>query len=232
MITVARSAKGSRRGRLSAERIEGEALALIEREGLAAFSTRKLAAALGCEAMSIYHYFPSKGHLMDALVDRVIGEMPPVPEPGPPWEVRARRLARDWRRVATARPNFYILLVTHRLNTRKGLAWLNAMLGFCGEAGLSREEGVRLFRAFGYYLMGAGLDETVGYARGPSTVEPVPDDEMKRDYPNVVEAGRYFGTGEHERTFDLGLDIFLDGVRALVERRRGETGAGRASARG
>ena len=32
-----------------------------------------------------------------------------------------------------------------------------------------------MFRTFGYYLNGAILDETAGYARGPSTVEPVPD---------------------------------------------------------
>lgn len=228
---MSRSAKRKRKTPLSAERIEDAALALIEREGLAGFSTRKLAAELGCEAMSIYHYFPSKGHLMDALVDRVIGEMPPVPEPGPPWEERARQLARDWRRIATARPNFYVLLVTHRLNTRKGLAWLNAMLGFCSEAGLSEEEGVRLFRAYGYYLMGAGLDETIGYARGPSTVEPVPEEEMRHEYPNVVAAGRFFGPDHHERTFELGLDIFLDGIRALTARRQDEK-ARRRSARG
>ncbi len=49
-------------------------LELIEADGLEAFSTRKLAAKLGCEAMSIYHYFPSKAHLMDALLDRLVGD--------------------------------------------------------------------------------------------------------------------------------------------------------------
>ena len=44
---------------LSSERLELAALELIEEEGMAAFSTRRLAARLGYEAMSIYHYFPS-----------------------------------------------------------------------------------------------------------------------------------------------------------------------------
>ena len=71
---------------LSADRIETAALDLIEKEGLDAFSTRKLAATLSCEAMSIYHYFPSKGHLMDALVDRVIGNELTVLSPAAgPW---------------------------------------------------------------------------------------------------------------------------------------------------
>lgn len=77
---MARAGRKVEREPLSAERIEHTALDLIEREGMAAFSTRKLAAELGCEAMSIYHYFPSKGHLLDALVDRVVGTEMTVPE--------------------------------------------------------------------------------------------------------------------------------------------------------
>jgi AcrR family transcriptional regulator len=76
-------AKAQQKEPLSAERIEQAALALIEIEGVEGFSTRKLAAELGCEAMSIYHYFPSKGHLMDALVDRVMGEEMEVLGPDP-----------------------------------------------------------------------------------------------------------------------------------------------------
>ena len=60
---------------LSRERIEIEALALIDAHGIEAFSTRKLGQRLGCEAMSIYHHFASKAHVFDALVDRVLGGM-------------------------------------------------------------------------------------------------------------------------------------------------------------
>ena len=49
---------------LTRERIVEAALAVVEAEGLAAFSTRKLGERLGCEAMSIYHHFPSKQHLL------------------------------------------------------------------------------------------------------------------------------------------------------------------------
>ena len=38
---------------LTAERIRDEALKLIDAEGLESFSTRRLGAALGCEAMAI-----------------------------------------------------------------------------------------------------------------------------------------------------------------------------------
>ena len=77
------------RGRLSREMIEDAAFEVIEREGLAGFSMRKLAAALGCEAMSIYHHFPSVAHLHEALVDRLVGSLE-MPDASLPWRQRMR----------------------------------------------------------------------------------------------------------------------------------------------
>src|SRR5436190_23606942 len=91
---------------LSAERIVLAALELIEDEGMAAFSTRKLASKLGCEAMSIYHYFPSKGHLMDALVDRVMSEMTVLVPGERPWRAQMELSARQWRAMALRHPSF------------------------------------------------------------------------------------------------------------------------------
>lgn len=201
---------------LSRERIALTALELIEREGLGALSIRKLARALGCEAMSIYYYFPSKAHLMDALIDHVLDEMPALPDARLPWIERIRRLAYDWRRIVTKRPSLFVFVATHRLNTPKGLRWLDGVLGLCAEGGLDHEQAVRFFRAFGYYLMGSGLDETVGYTRGPSTVAPVPDEILARDYPNVAAAGRYFRAGEFDANFASGLEMLLDGVERLA----------------
>src|SRR3989442_13967025 len=70
-----RAGSQSRRGTaLSRELIAAAAMALVDREGLAALSTRRLGEELGCEAMSIYHHFPSKAHLMDALVDLMLAQ--------------------------------------------------------------------------------------------------------------------------------------------------------------
>src|SRR6478609_8580076 len=65
---------------LSRERIVDAAMDLVERHGLPGLTTRRLGAALGCEAMSIYHHFPSKQHLLDALVEHALSS---VDVPGP-----------------------------------------------------------------------------------------------------------------------------------------------------
>ena len=204
---------------LSRERIELAALELMEEEGQAGFSTRKLAARLGYEAMSIYHYFPSKGHLMDALVDRVIGEEMSVLDPkAGPWRRQLEMSAWEWRRMALRHPVFFGYLALHRLNTPTGLRWLNGVLGVMRRAGLPHEAAVRLFRVVGYYLNGCMMDETAGYTRGPSTVAPVADDIMRRDYPEVVEAGRWFAQSEREKTYELGLKLVLDGIEREISR--------------
>ncbi len=198
---------------LSHERIVQAAFALIDRRGLAVFSTRRLAEELGCEAMSIYHYFPSKAHLFDAMVDRCMAEIP-VPPSDDDWIERLRRMAFGYRAMALRHPGFYPLLAVHRLNTRTALGLLDRVLKVFEAGGLSVAARSRQFRVFGYYLTGACLDETAGYARGPSAAEPVPGDEFARDFPSIAAVGPYFKPEHHLKTFEAGLEVVLEGIRA------------------
>jgi AcrR family transcriptional regulator len=197
------------RGRLSREMIEDAAFEVIESEGLAGFSTRKLAAALGCEAMSIYHHFPSVAHLHEALVDRLIGSLE-MPDADLPWRQRMRIAMQDFRRIGREHPAFAPFFVTYRMNSPTCLTWLNGLLGLFEAGGFGPELSARLFRTAGYYMMGAILDETAGYAKCPSAVTTVSDEQLARDFPKVAAAGHYFGTAEFDKTFDLGLDMLLD----------------------
>ena len=198
---------------LSHERIVAAAFALIDRRGLAAFSTRQQAEELGCEAMSIYHYFPSKAHLFDAMIDRCVAEIA-VPPSDDDWIERLRRIAYSYRTMALKHPGFYPLLAVHRLNTRAALGLLDRVLKVFEAGGLSVAERSRQFRIFGYYLTGACLDETAGYAKGPSAAEPVPGEEFVRDFPSIAAVGPYFKPEYHRPTFEAGLEILLDGIRA------------------
>lgn len=203
------------RASLSRESIETAALAVIEGEGLEGFSTRRLAQALGCEAMSIYHHFPSKGRLLDALVDRVVGELA-APQPPAPWRERLTKMAMDFRAMAHRHPAFFRYMAVHRMNTPQGLRWLDGALAAFREAGLCDEDATRLFRGFGYYIIGGALDETSGYSKGPSALDPPSNEEISRDFPNVAIAARWFGPGQQDKTFELGLNVLLDGVAARL----------------
>lgn len=202
---------------LSRDRIELAALELIEEDGLEAFSTRKLGQRLGCEAMSIYHHFPSKSHLLNALLDRVLAAQPLPPPDLEPVE-RIRQLAYCWRQIAHRYPKLFQYIAVHRLNTRIALAFLNEVIATFGRLGLDAESTARLFRSFGYFITGAALDETSGYARGPSATEPVPDEDVVRDFPHVAAAGPYFKPEHRDGTFAAGLDIFIAALRDLADK--------------
>jgi len=199
---------------LTRERIVEAALALVGEVGLHDFSTRKLGERLGCEAMSIYHHFASKQHLMDALVEHAIGtvEVPPV---GPDPVARLREAARSYRAMARRFPALFGYVATHRLNTPAGVAFIDAILRLVRAAAPDDETAARQFRAIGYYLVGAGLEETAGYLRGASAAEPVPDAYVAQHCPALLAAAPYFHESQWDRTFEYGLQAFEQGFRAM-----------------
>jgi AcrR family transcriptional regulator len=209
---------------LSAERIAQAALALVDKEGLEGFSFRVLAKKLGCEAMSIYHYYPSKAHLFDAMVEICIAETQ-VPPAGVPWKERLQDLAHAYRATALRHPGFFLYFAIYRMNNRAGLSFLDRIAGIFQETGLPPEWQAAHFRAIGYYIMGAGLDEAQGYIKGPSATEPVPETKARMDYPAITSLGRYFSKAHHEATFEHGLEALLDALERDVKSRKSEDAA-------
>jgi AcrR family transcriptional regulator len=71
---VARSGFG-RPATHSREEITAAAIAIADTEGLAAVSMRRVAAAIGAGAMSLYSYVPDKETLIELMIDAVGGEV-------------------------------------------------------------------------------------------------------------------------------------------------------------
>lgn len=203
----------SKRQPLNEARITAAALDLVNREGLGGFSFRTLAKTLGCEAMSIYHYYPSKTHLFDAMLDSCLADVR-VPGPEAHWVDKVRAIAHSFRAMALRNPGFFPYLAVHRLNTRFALGFLDAVFRVFEESGQDAEWRAKRFRALGYYLMGAFLDETSGYAKGPTTATPVPDEVIAREFPAVVALGPYFAPQYHAATFEEGLETMLEQMKA------------------
>ena len=212
---------------LSRERIVAAALEVVDRDGLEALSMRRLGARLGREAMSLYHFFPSKQHLLDALVDAAIGSIEFPPEDLPPLD-RMREVMRAYRAMARRRSALYLLIGVHRLNTETGVTFIERVLRIAHEITGDDETAARLFRTLGYYLMGAALDETRGYANGPSAAAPVSDAFIAANCPRLVKAAPYFRPSEWDATFEQGLDQIL---APFARSACGKGGASRGSVR-
>ena len=204
-----------RREPLTRERIVAAALGLVERDGLAAFSLRGLAASLGCEPMSLYHHFPSKAHLQDAMVDAVVGECAADLPAGDPL-ARLRAMMHAYRALAHRRPRLFQLLATHRLNTPVGVRAVDRVVRAVRDVIPDERLAAQWFRALSYYVTGAALDETAGYAKGPSAAEPVSDTYVAEHCPSLAAAAPYFKSAWWDSTFDLGLESLLDALRAAA----------------
>ena len=198
----------TKRPQLNAERIAAAALALVDAGNLESLSFRLLAKALKCEAMSLYHYYPSKAHLLDAMVDLYFAEMK-WSDPSLPWQQQLRFMALEYRAAALRHPGFFQFISVYRMNSRAGLAMLNDVLEIYAASGLSVEMQARHFRVLGYYLMGACLDETQGYAKGPSSASPVPMEEARASFPAIMAVGRFFAPEYHQTTFATGIDVLI-----------------------
>src|SRR3954449_16746 len=60
---------------LSTDRIVGTARVLVDAEGLAAVSTRRLAAELGVSGPSLYNHFRTKDEILEAVADSVSAQV-------------------------------------------------------------------------------------------------------------------------------------------------------------
>ncbi|ROQ97123.1 TetR family transcriptional regulator [Streptomyces sp. 2132.2] len=97
---------------LDRDRITGATVRLLDAEGLARFSMRRLAAGLGVTAMSLYWYVDTKHDLLELALDRALGELK-LPRSAPPaaadppaegWSGRLRSLACGYRRLLAEHP--------------------------------------------------------------------------------------------------------------------------------
>lgn len=90
---------------LDRERITAATVRLLDSEGLARFSMRRLAAGLGVTAMSLYWYVDTKHELLELALDRALGELALSAGPAPEgWPGRLRSLARGYHRLLTDHP--------------------------------------------------------------------------------------------------------------------------------
>src|SRR5918911_507596 len=95
---------------LTRPRILRAALKLIDGEGLDALSMRKLGAALGVEAMALYRHVPSKGALLDGVVELLLEQLELPPAGCESWSDAWLAVARSYRRLAHSHPGAFRLL--------------------------------------------------------------------------------------------------------------------------
>lgn len=211
--------KKSSRPALSQARIVLTALALVNEKGLDALSMRGLASALGVEPMSLYHWFKSRDHLLDALLDEFlegIGSHLASPESACGcWSERLESASHQFRAACHRYPGLVPYVAVHRFNTKIALSVLEGLLSILAPVLPDAASRAAAFRVYIHWLIGFCLDEAAGFSKGPSAQEPPSDEDVEELFPRVFELGPFNRPEHFDTLFTYGLLAVMRSIRAL-----------------
>src|SRR5215218_6800099 len=98
------AARKAARAALSREAIVEAAIELLDREGIARFSMRRLAESLGTGAASLYWHVSGRGQLFEMIVDRFVERTGAHELAGADWTEQVRDWAHKVRSIERAHP--------------------------------------------------------------------------------------------------------------------------------
>ena len=226
----ARGSRGPARG-LTVERIVDAAIEVVERDGPAAMSLRRVAAHLGVGVASLYTYVPGRAELEALMLDAVaVGRILPHERPGS-WRDKLEALALDdWQEIRQ-HPWVLQLGAAEQVPGPNMLRWLDSALRIFEDTGLSEAEKLSVIESVDAYVRGLGRLRTE--AAGPWDEESgIAPEIQQRDhalghlvdfdrYPalqRALQAGARPYSGDR---FTFGLQRLLDGIEQLVDSRAG-----------
>jgi AcrR family transcriptional regulator len=233
-----RPAPGERRPSLTREKIVASAMALVDQEGIAALSMRRIAQDLGVGTMTLYHYVRTKDELLDLIDDAMMGELLLSDDELPPddWRKGLTAIAMRSREVHRRHP--WIIRTLDGLGNRigpNGLRHFEQSLAAVAGTGLGPEDRLDIISLVDEYAFGFGLraasdtghEETGAFAEIAAYVESQLD---TGDFPHIealfppgvdrAEVWQRFEEIERDETrFRRGLDRLLDGIALDIDRR-------------
>lgn len=222
---------------LDRDRITRATVRLLDAEGLAKFSMRRLAAELNVTAMSVYWYVDTKDDLLELALDAVMGELV-LPDPDAPdadWRDQVRSLAGEFRALLVRHPwvsalvgiflnigpnNLAYSRVVQRVMRRTGLpakrltSAISAVFQFV--YGYGTLEGHLSARAA---ATGMTMDEYFQEALSTVSEAPQAADVMRESRAIMDARGGETVDEMLERDFDFALELLIAGIEAMVARR-------------
>ncbi|XUL87108.1 TetR/AcrR family transcriptional regulator [Streptomyces galilaeus] len=204
---------------LSTDRIVETARMLVDSEGLAAVSTRRLAAELGVSGPSLYNHFRTKDQILEAVADSVSAQVDlSMFEDGRDWRTALHDWAVSYRSALRDHPNIVPVLATGPGRRPAGLRLADAVYGGMVEAGWPPAQATSIGALMRYFVMGSALGSFAGgFVDDESAYDPA-------DYPHLGQAHLLAEQQEKvdERAFEVGLAALLDGLAGqFSEMRRG-----------
>lgn len=200
---MARQATAKRQP-LSPERIYRTALALIEENGVDDLSMRKLAGALGVDAMSIYHHVANKQALLQGVFQTVQEELS-LPDPMPAdWKAALRHLGKEFHHLAQRYPGVFPAMITSHYGTEREREIFRFIQKALHRAGVSEKDMPQATSTL--YTHGIGM---ANVAANGLRLRPLYGEQQTQNQPS-------HGTTDADAEFSI--EMMLAGIEYLVNR--------------
>jgi len=206
---MSKDPRANRHPHLTRAAIAEAALTIVDRDGAAALSLRKVAAELGVSAMSIYHYVPAREAIVADLVGLLLDEMDLSLRPGLTWAEGAKQVGRSLRGVAMRHPRAFELVAAAANEQQPVLDFARRLRRFYVELGAPIDAFVEVWSVLDAFETGFLLMETKALLRSsaPSTGEMDEEtSELADRMPATLSAAAY----------EEGLELIVGGLEARL----------------
>lgn len=193
---------------LTNDDIARAALAVIDRDGLAALAMRAVAVELGMGTMSLYRYISERAQLEALVVDLVLAQVDFVPPKRASWQKQLAVLAERVRAAIGAHPEVVSLTMVHRQSSVNSLRWGEAVLGVLTAAGFTGQDRAIALRSLLSYVIGAIQLDHLGPLAGAGTHVIA----TQEDFPLLAETAAGARKIPPAEEFRRGLDVLLKGL--------------------
>lgn len=218
---------------LDRNRITEASVRLLDADGLAKFSMRRLAAELDVTAMSLYWYVDTKDDLLELALDSVYAEID-RPREDADWRDRLRELARSYRELLVRHIWISPLAGTFLNIGPNSMLFSYAVQDIVRDTGLPLERQTGALSAVFQFVYGFGTVE--GHFKARCDATGLTQDEYHRQAMGTIRAQPHLRQiaeasedlmaargGEtveemRERDFVFALDLLIAGIEAVRDR--------------
>jgi len=218
------------RNTLSRSLIVEAALELIDTAGFEAVTMPSVARRLGVGTMSLYRHVEDKGDLIDAVAERVMGQVAVPDGASDDWEGRVVGYLRALRETAIAHPALGRLLADHGLTVGPVFVQLETVHGILVRAGFGPSDAVRAFYSLFTYVFGFVMWELPRVHRQPADAYVCSWNRAigaldPGDFPHLHALRPELVSAASPDQFEYGLSLLVESLRTRAKRSNSHSAA-------
>jgi AcrR family transcriptional regulator len=218
---------------LSRERLLRAAVQVADERGIESLTMRRLAEALGAEAMSLYYHVANKEDLLDGIVDLIGNEINDVvdridvPSTGADWKKATRQRILSAREILLRHPWAPRVFETRTTMSPAVVRYHDGLVRLMRDGGLSYDLAHHALHALGSRALGFS-QELFNPGKGSGDADPDGVLESMADQiPHLVgmmaeiahdDPDSTLGWCDDQTEFEFALDLILDGLDRLREK--------------